>query len=82
MLNSMGEFMSLFKFFGAIMLALLMYIMTKQIIEKNTQSIAMTKILGFRNREIAGLYLVMTGIVVIASLLLTMPLLLLAKMKK
>lgn len=74
MLNSMGEFMSLFKFFGAIMLALLMYLMTKQIIEKNTQSIAMTKILGFRNREIAGLYLVMTGIVVIASLLLTMPL--------
>ncbi|MCQ2080339.1 MAG: ABC transporter permease [Lachnospiraceae bacterium] len=74
MLNSMGEFMSLFKFFGAIMLALLMYLMTKQIIEKNTQSIAMTKILGFRNGEIAGLYLVMTGIVVIASLLLTMPL--------
>ena len=74
MLNSMGEFMNLFKYFGAIMLALLMYLMTKQIIEKNTQSIAMTKILGFRNREIAKLYLVMTGIVVIASLLLTMPL--------
>ena len=74
MLNSMGEFMGLFKFFGAIMLALLMYLMTKQIIEKNTQSIAMTKILGFRNAEIAGLYLVMTGIVVVASLLITMPL--------
>ena len=74
MLNSMGEFMSLFKFFGAIMLALLMYLMTKQIIEKNTQSIAMTKILGFRNGEIAGLYLFMTGVVVVVSLLVTMPL--------
>ena len=74
MLNSFGEFMSLFKFFGAVMLVLLMYLMTKQIIEKNTQSIAMTKILGFRNREIAGLYLGITCIVVIIALLVTMPL--------
>lgn len=74
MQNSMGEFMSLFKYFGAIMLVLLMYLMTKQVIEKNAQSIAMTKILGFRNGEIARLYLLMTGIVVFVALLVTMPL--------
>ncbi len=72
--NSMGNFMELYKGFGAIMLALLMYLMTKQVIEKNMQSIAMTKILGFRNGEIAKLYLIITSFVVIASLLISIPL--------
>ena len=71
--NSLGDFMELFKYFGAIMLMLLMYLMTKQVIEKSAQSIAMTKILGFRDGEIARLYLVITGIVVVMSLLITMP---------
>lgn len=74
MQNSMGEFMNLFKYFGAVMLALLMYLMTKQVIEKNAQSIAMTKILGFRNGEISKLYLMMTGIVVVAAMIITVPL--------
>lgn len=74
MKNSMGEFMSLFKYFGGIMLALLMYLMTKQVIEKNAQSIAMTKILGFRDGEISRLYLLMTGIVVLIAMALTIPL--------
>lgn len=74
MMNSMGNFMSLFKYFGAIMLALLLYLMTKQVIEKNMQSIAMTKILGFKNGEIAGLYLIMTGIVVVVAMAITIPL--------
>jgi len=73
MLDSVGSFMDLFKYFGAIMLALLMYLMTKQVIEKNAQSIAMTKILGFANKEIAGLYLVMTGIVVLIAIVITIP---------
>ena len=34
----------------------------------------MTKILGFRNREIAGIYLGITCIVVIIALMVTMPL--------
>ncbi len=73
MMQSVGSFMKLFKYFGAIMLSLLMYLMTKQVIEKNAQSIAMTKILGFKDKEIAGLYLVMTGIVVFLSILITIP---------
>jgi len=74
MLKSMGGMMSIFLYFGVIIFLLLMYIMTKQILEKNTQSIAMTKILGFRSGEIAGLYLVITSLVVVASLLISVPL--------
>lgn len=73
MMNSVGSFMNVYKGFGAIMLVLLMFLMTKQVIEKNMQSIAMTKILGFRNGEIAKLYLIITSFVVIASLLISVP---------
>ena len=72
--ESLGSFMVLFKYFGVIMLVLLIYLMTKQVIEKNMQSIAMTKILGFRNKEISGLYLVITCIVVVVSLIVSIPL--------
>lgn len=74
LLDSMGAFMDLIKYFGVIMFLLLMYLLSKQVIEKNAQSIAMTKILGFENGEIGSIYIVTTTIVVIASLLLTCPL--------
>ena len=74
MMTSLGGFMDLFKYFGAVMLLLLIYLMTKQVIDKNLQSIAMTKILGFRNGEIAGLYLVITSIVVLVALAGSVPL--------
>jgi len=74
MINSIGQFMSMFKYFGVIMLVLLMYLMTKQVIEKNAQSIAMTKILGFRNNEISRLYIFMSGFVVLVAYLITVPL--------
>lgn len=45
---SMGEMMYILKYFGIIMFVLLMYLLSKQIIEKNAQSISMTKILGFK----------------------------------
>ncbi len=71
---SMGDFMLLFQYFGAIMFLLLMYLLSKQIIEKNAQSISMVKILGFYNTEIGSLYIVATSIVVLISLLLAVPL--------
>lgn len=73
MLNSISSFMNLYKCFGIIMLALLMYLMTKQVIERDMQSIAMTKILGFRNGEIAKLYLSVTSVIVVVSLFLSFP---------
>lgn len=73
LLISMGDYMVLLQYFGVIMFILLMYLLSKQIIEKNSQSISMTKILGFSNMEIAGLYIVATSIVVIISLLCAVP---------
>ncbi len=70
---SMGNFMDVLKWFGIVMFLLLMFLLSKQIIEKNTQSIAMVKILGFTNIEIARLYIIATTIVVILSLLVAIP---------
>ena len=56
------------------MFMLIIYLLSKIVIEKNAQSISMTKILGYNNREISGLYIVSTSIVVVLSFLLTMPL--------
>lgn len=72
--NSMGAMMSAFSGLGAVLFLLLMYILTKQVIEKNTKSIALTKILGFTNGEIGKLYLLITSLVVVASLILSIPL--------
>jgi putative ABC transport system permease protein len=71
---SMGDFMGLFDVFGVIMFVLLMYLLSKQIIEKNAQSISMVKILGFSDSEIGRLYIVATSFVVIVSLLVAVPL--------
>lgn len=71
---SMGNYMELLQYFGVIMFILLMYLLSKQIIEKNSNSIALTKILGYTNGEIGGLYIITTFIVVVLSLLLTIPL--------
>ena len=72
--NSMGNMMSLFIGFGVVMFLLLMYLLIKLIIEKNAQSISMVKVLGYSNGEVGRLYLVATTIVVLASLLLSLPL--------
>lgn len=66
---SMGEIFQLFNVFSLILFALLIYLLTKLIIEKNASSISMVKILGYKNREIVSLYLVSTTWVVIFSVL-------------
>lgn len=71
---SMGGMMVLFQGFGVIMFALIIYLLSKIIIEKNAQSISMAKILGYVNGEINRLYIMATTIVVILSIILTIPL--------
>ncbi len=71
---STGEFMNVFKGLGVIIFMLVIYILTKQIIERNAKSISMTKVLGFTNGEVAKLYIVITSLVVIGSLLISIPL--------
>ena len=60
--------------FGIIVFMLIIYLLSKIIIEKNGQSISMTKILGYSNSEINSLYIASTAIVVVLSMLVTMPL--------
>lgn len=72
--RSMGNMMNIFVFFGVIMYVLIIYLLSKIIIEKNAQSISMTKILGYRNSEINGIYIATTAIVTVVTLLVTIPL--------
>ena len=53
----MGNMMVLFQGFGVIMFVLIIYLLSKIIIEKNAQSISMAKILGYTNHEINRLYI-------------------------
>jgi putative ABC transport system permease protein len=73
LLVSMGDFMVLFRYFGVLMFVLLMYLLTKQIIEKNAASISILKILGFTDGEIGGLYIAANSVVVVVSLLAAVP---------
>ena len=71
---SMGNMMVIFQVFGVIMFMMIIYLLAKIIIEKNAQSISMTKILGYNNSEINGLYVTVTSIVVLISIGVTIPL--------
>jgi len=68
--HSMGDYMTYFQYACIILSAVLMYLLTKIIIEKNENAISMTKILGYTTREIASIYIVTTTWVVILSELL------------
>ena len=72
--KAFADFMGPVKWFGILMFVLMVYLLAKQIIERNQTSISMTKILGFTGGEIGGLYIVSTSIVVVASLFLAVPL--------
>lgn len=65
LMHSMGKFMDVFKYALIVLSASLIYLLAKIIIEKNESSISMAKILGFRNGEIGGLYILPTAIVVV-----------------
>lgn len=68
---SMGGMAVLFQGFGVIMFALLLYLLSKVVIEKNAQSISMAKILGYSDKEINRLYIRTTTIVSVVSLIVT-----------
>ena len=59
--------------FAILLYMLMIYMLSKLILEKNAQSISMTKILGYSGREIGKLYITSTAWVVIISLFVTLP---------
>lgn len=70
---SMGSMMYLLDGFSIVLFMILIYLLSKIIIEKNAQSISMTKILGYSDREISSLYLLSTTIMVVVFLLMSFP---------
>lgn len=65
--HSMGAYMQYFQVLCMLLSAVLIYLLTKIIIEKNETAISMTKILGYENREIASLYLLSTTIILVLA---------------
>lgn len=70
--HSMGSTFELVKVFAVVLFAVLMFLLTKLIVEKNTTSISMVKILGYSNREISRLYVTSTTLVVVVSVVVSM----------
>ena len=70
---SMGSMMEMVNGFAIMIYMVLIYLLSKIIIEKNAQSISMVKILGYTNWEVSRLYILSTTIVVVIYLLVSFP---------
>lgn len=70
---SMGDMMDMIKIFAVLMFVLLIYLLSKIVIEKNASNISMVKILGFYEGEISRLYILSTAVVVVGSILISLP---------
>lgn len=71
---SLGGMMKVLSVFAVLIYMLLVYLLSKIIIEKNASAISMIKILGYTDREIGRLYILATALVVLLFLLLSLPL--------
>lgn len=71
---SMGSMMNMVNGFAIIIFLVIVYLLSKIIIEKNAQAISMTKILGYSNPEISRLYIFSTTFMVALSILVSLPL--------
>ncbi len=65
--HSMGSMLDIFSYACIFLAALILYLLTKLIIEKNASSISMVKVLGYTNGEITRLYVLLTSVMVFVS---------------
>lgn len=72
--DSMGLVFPIFGGFAVLLYMLIIYMLSKLVLEKNANSISMVKILGYNSREIGKLYITSTAWVTIISMLVTLPL--------
>lgn len=73
LMKSFEGVMKIINIFSVIIYMILMYILTKTVIEKNAIPISYMKVFGYNDKEISRLYLNATTIVVCASLLICIP---------
>lgn len=71
--SSVGSMFPLLSGFAVLMFVLMVYLLSKIILEKNSISISMVKILGYNKKEIASLYIASTAVAVLASTLISLP---------
>ncbi len=72
--DSMGLVFPIMGGFAILLYMMMVFMLSKLILEKNAKSISMAKILGYNGREIGKLYLTSTAWVTIFSLFATLPL--------
>ena len=72
--RSMGGMMNMVDGFAVVMFLIVIYLLSKIIIEKNALAISLTKILGYKNREISSLYIIPTTIMVVCAFFISIPL--------
>lgn len=71
--DSFGAILPMFRGFAVIIYVLLLYLLAKMVVDKNQQSISMLKILGYPSRQAGKIYNNATAIVVVISLIGTLP---------
>ena len=71
---SMGSMMVMVDAFAVLIFLVLIYLLSRLILQRNAQSISLVKILGYSDGEVARLYLWTTSLVVVVFLLVSIPL--------
>ena len=71
--DSVGAIMPMFSAFSVLMYMLIIYLLSKIVLEKNAGAISMVKILGYSNKEIGKLYIAATAIMTVLSQLISLP---------
>ncbi|MBQ3666411.1 MAG: ABC transporter permease [Lachnospiraceae bacterium] len=71
--DSFGGMMPMLAGFAVLMSVLIIYLLSKVVIEKNTGAISMVKILGYSDREVSRLYVTATGIAAFLSAVISIP---------
>ena len=69
--KSLRSIMYIICVFAVVLFVIIIYLLSRLIIEKSAKAISLSKILGYKDGEIGGLYVATTSIVVIAAILAT-----------
>lgn len=73
LMKSFDSVIDIINIFSVVIYMILMYILTKTVIEKNAIAISFMKVFGYEPKEISRLYLRATTITVLISLIVCMP---------
>ncbi|MBP3885709.1 MAG: ABC transporter permease [Olsenella sp.] len=72
--DSMGSIMSMIMWLAVPISIVLIYLLTKTVIDRSARYISYMKVFGYRNKEVTNLYVRSITITVLASLVLSLPL--------